>query len=111
MERDRDLWRSLNSVGELADVTGYHRDSIYRAIESGSLDAVKPGGRWLIAGSAINMWLYSGPLPVQSNGQPPWQRPPQEAPRGRRHRARSPVDARARVREDPSVSSRDDRKH
>jgi excisionase family DNA binding protein len=51
------------SVGELADVTGYHRDSIYRAIESGSLDAVKPGGRWLIAGSAINTWLYSDPVP------------------------------------------------
>jgi excisionase family DNA binding protein len=45
------------SVAELADVTGYHRDSIYRAIESGALVAAKPGGKWLIAGAAINAWL------------------------------------------------------
>jgi excisionase family DNA binding protein len=48
------------SVAELADVTGYHRDSIYRAIQSGSLAAAKPSGKWLIAGSAINSWLHSG---------------------------------------------------
>jgi excisionase family DNA binding protein len=99
------------SVGELADVTGYHRDSIYRAIESGSLDAVKRGGRWLIAGSAINTWLYSGPVPRAKQRPAAVAASPQEAPRGRRHRARAPVDARARVREEPSVSSRDDRKH
>ncbi len=29
------------SVAELADVTGYHRDSIYRAIDSGALAAVE----------------------------------------------------------------------
>lgn len=46
------------SVAELADVTGYHRDSIYRAIESGALVAAKPRGKWLIAGAAINAWLY-----------------------------------------------------
>src|SRR4051812_49011343 len=51
------------SVAELADVTGYHRDSIYRAIESGSLTAAKPRGKWLIAGSAINTWLHSGRVP------------------------------------------------
>jgi excisionase family DNA binding protein len=45
------------SVAELADVTGYHRDSIYRAIESGELAAAKPRGKWLIAGAAINAWL------------------------------------------------------
>ena len=45
------------SVAELADTTGYHRDSIYRAIESGALIAAKPGGKWLIAGAAINAWL------------------------------------------------------
>ena len=45
------------SVAELADVTGYHRDSIYRAIESGALAAAKPRGKWLIAGAAINAWL------------------------------------------------------
>jgi excisionase family DNA binding protein len=47
------------SVAELADITGYHRDSIYRAIESGALIAAKPGGKWLIAGAAINAWLYA----------------------------------------------------
>src|SRR4051794_9836659 len=45
------------SVAELADATGYHRDSIYRAIESGALAAAKPRGKWLIAGAAINPWL------------------------------------------------------
>jgi excisionase family DNA binding protein len=45
------------SVAELADITGYHRDSIYRAIESGALIAAKPGGTWLIAGAAISAWL------------------------------------------------------
>jgi excisionase family DNA binding protein len=45
------------SVAEVADVTGYHRDSIYRAIESGALAAAKPRGKWLIAGAAINAWL------------------------------------------------------
>jgi excisionase family DNA binding protein len=45
------------SVGELAEVTGYHRDSIYRAINAGMLSAAKPRGKWLIAGSAINAWL------------------------------------------------------
>ena len=45
------------SVAELADITGYHRDSIYRAIERGALSAAKPGGKWLIAGAAINAWL------------------------------------------------------
>jgi excisionase family DNA binding protein len=48
------------SVAELADVTGYHRDSIYRAIESGALAAAKPRGKWLIAGPAINAWLAAG---------------------------------------------------
>ena len=48
------------SVAELADVTGYHRDSIYRAIESGALVAAKPRGKWLIEGAAINAWLQSG---------------------------------------------------
>jgi excisionase family DNA binding protein len=42
------------SVGELASITGYHRDSIYRAIESGALAAATPRGKWLIAGAAIN---------------------------------------------------------
>src|SRR4051812_24315396 len=45
------------SVAELAHITGYHRDSIYRAIDSGALVAAKPGGKWLIAGGAINAWL------------------------------------------------------
>ena len=47
------------SVAELADVTGYHRDSIYRAIESGALAAAKPRGKWLITGAAINAWLHA----------------------------------------------------
>jgi excisionase family DNA binding protein len=51
------------SVAELADVTGYHRDSIYRAIESGALLAAKPGGKWLIAGTAINAWLHTRSAP------------------------------------------------
>jgi len=45
------------SVGELADLTGYHPDSIYRAIARGALAAAKPGGKWLIAGTAIDSWL------------------------------------------------------
>jgi excisionase family DNA binding protein len=48
------------SVAELASITGYHRDSIYRAIESGALVAAKPRGKWLIAGAAINAWLEIG---------------------------------------------------
>src|SRR3954454_23380348 len=51
------------SVAELADVTGYHRDSIYRAIDCGALVAAKPRGKWLIAGAAINAWLYSKHVP------------------------------------------------
>ena len=47
------------SVGELADLTGYHPDSIYRAIARGALAAAKPGGKWLIDGAAINIWLQS----------------------------------------------------
>ena len=47
------------SVGELADRTGYHPDSIYRAIARGALAAAKPGGKWLIAGAAIDTWLQS----------------------------------------------------
>src|SRR3954452_6445203 len=46
------------SVAELADVTGYHRDSIYRAIDCGALVAAKPRGKWLIAGAAVNAWLH-----------------------------------------------------
>jgi excisionase family DNA binding protein len=45
------------SVGELADLTGYHPDSIYRAIARGALAAAKPGGKWLIDGAAIESWL------------------------------------------------------
>jgi excisionase family DNA binding protein len=52
------------SVAELAEITGYHRDSIYRAIESGTLAAVKPRGKWLIAGTAINEWLHTGRVPA-----------------------------------------------
>jgi excisionase family DNA binding protein len=52
------------SVAELADVTGYHRDSIYRAIDSGGLAAAKPRGKWLIAGAAINAWLHAGCVPT-----------------------------------------------
>jgi excisionase family DNA binding protein len=48
------------SVAELAEVTGYHRDSIYRAIEAGMLPAAKPRGKWLIPGPAINAWLDTG---------------------------------------------------
>ena len=41
------------SVGELADLTGYHPDcAIARA-------AAKPGGKWLIDGAAIDTWLRS----------------------------------------------------
>ena len=47
------------SVGELADLTGYHPDSIYRAIARGALAAAKPGGKWLIDGAAIDTWLQS----------------------------------------------------
>ncbi len=48
------------SVAELADLTGYHPDSIYRAIASGTLAAAKPRGKWLIAGPAIDAWLQPG---------------------------------------------------
>jgi excisionase family DNA binding protein len=51
------------SVAELAEVTGYHRDSIYRAIDCGALAAAKPRGKWLIAGAAINAWLHAGSVP------------------------------------------------
>jgi excisionase family DNA binding protein len=61
------------SVAELADITGYHRDSIYRAIESGALRAAKPGGKWLIAGAAINAWLDAATTTTTkaSRGAPP----------------------------------------
>jgi excisionase family DNA binding protein len=62
------------SVAELADITGYHRDSIYRAIESGTLAATKPRGKWLIAGPAINEWLRTGqtaaPEPLKARVAP-----------------------------------------
>jgi excisionase family DNA binding protein len=54
------------SVAELADVTGYHRDSIYRAIDCGALAAAKPRGKWLIAGAAIDAWLHAGSEPSAS---------------------------------------------
>ena len=57
------------SVAELASITGYHRDSIYRAIESGALAAAKPRGKWLIAGAAINAWLSSG-SPTRTESPP-----------------------------------------
>src|SRR3954452_10581314 len=53
------------SVAELAEVTGYHRDSIYRAIDSGALAAAKPRGKWLIAGAAINAWLQPAGRPAR----------------------------------------------
>jgi excisionase family DNA binding protein len=59
------------SVAELADVTGYHRDSIYRAIESGALRAAKPGGKWLIAGAAINAWLDAATTTEARPASPP----------------------------------------
>jgi len=59
------------SVAELADITGYHRDSIYRAIESGALIAAKPGGKWLIAGAAINAWLYAATTKPDARPAPP----------------------------------------
>jgi excisionase family DNA binding protein len=55
------------SVAELATVTGYHRDSIYRAIDSGALAASKPRGKWLIAGAAINAWLLASSTPTDSH--------------------------------------------
>lgn len=58
------------SVAELASITGYHRDSIYRAIESGALAAAKPRGKWLIAGAAINAWLQTG-SPAATEPRPP----------------------------------------
>jgi excisionase family DNA binding protein len=62
------------SVAELADVTGYHRDSIYRAIDSGALVAAKPGGKWLIPGTAINAWLDAATAAPAREQAPP--RPP-----------------------------------
>ena len=98
------------SVAELADVTGYHRDSIYRAIDSGALAAAKPRGKWLIAGAAINAWLHAGRLPTAEpqpadrvGADPGAQRDP-----GARRAARLRFDAQTRVRQDPSVSGRVD---
>jgi excisionase family DNA binding protein len=65
------------SVAELADITGYHRDSIYRAIESGALIAAKPGGKWLIAGEAIDAWLEA----ATTKPEPTRTTPPQAATR------------------------------
>jgi excisionase family DNA binding protein len=59
------------SVAELADVTGYHRDSIYRAIERGALIAAKPGGKWLTAGAAIDAWLEAATAKSEGLRQPP----------------------------------------
>ena len=59
------------SVAELAEITGYHRDSIYRAIESRALSAAKPGGKWLIPGAAINAWLEAATAKPDACRQPP----------------------------------------
>jgi len=59
------------SVAELAHITGYHRDSIYRAIGSGALIAAKPGGKWLIAGEAINAWLDAATTTEARRAAPP----------------------------------------
>jgi len=75
------------SVAELADITGYHRDSIYRAIESGALSAAKPGGKWLIAGAAISAWLDAAtakPEPRQPTPAPPTIRRTPEVTSGER---------------------------
>jgi excisionase family DNA binding protein len=64
------------SVGELADLTGYHPDSIYRAIARGGLAAVKPAGKWLIAGAAINTWLQPSTEAVTSRPTIVSARPP-----------------------------------
>src|SRR3954453_5124183 len=72
------------SVAELASITGYHRDSIYRAIESGALAAAKPRGKWLIAGPAINAWLAAGRVvsttAPRAPGAPAQARAPRAAP-------------------------------
>ena len=79
------------SVAELADITGYHRDSIYRAIESGALIAAKPGGKWLIAGEAINAWLDAATKTTEARRAAPPARLPaaHRRPHPRRARSRS----------------------
>jgi excisionase family DNA binding protein len=93
------------SVAELADVTGYHRDSIYRAIESGALAAAKPRGKWLITGAAINAWLHaadtkapvSGPVAVSARQPVVLSRP--AAPRSVKSTRRGASGARPSFRE------------
>lgn len=74
------------SVAELAQLTGYHRDSIYRAIDSGTLAAAKPGGKWLIPGSAINAWLATGNAATRA----PLERTTSAGRRGENPRPRTP---------------------
>ncbi|WP_414943368.1 helix-turn-helix domain-containing protein [Amycolatopsis sp. cmx-11-32] len=47
-------------VKQLAEALDVHRSTIYRAIESGALDALKIGtgkGALRIPGSSVNIWL------------------------------------------------------
>jgi excisionase family DNA binding protein len=47
-------------VKQLAELLDVHRSTIYRAIESGALDALKIGtgkGALRIPGNSINIWL------------------------------------------------------
>lgn len=86
------------SVAELADVTGYHRDTIYRAIDGGELVASKPRGKWLIAGDAINAWLQAGRPAVDHSAE--YSRPPAPAPaRSEKPARRSGPGARGSFRE------------
>jgi excisionase family DNA binding protein len=45
------------TVEETAERTGLSRRTIYRAIQSGELQAEKPRGRWRIAASEADRWL------------------------------------------------------
>jgi excisionase family DNA binding protein len=85
------------SVAELAEVTGYHRDSIYRAIESGALAAAKPRGKWLIAGAAINAWLH--PSDARAPVSRPLSASAPAAPRTATAPRRGAADARPSFRE------------
>jgi excisionase family DNA binding protein len=85
------------SVAELAAVTGHHRDSINRAIESGALAASKPRGKWLIAGAAINDSLQAGTTPITEPR--PRTAASTPAPRGARTTRRGGPDTRPSFRE------------
>jgi excisionase family DNA binding protein len=57
MSQDVHTLRATYSIAEVCKVTGLGRTTIYKAIASGSLVAVKCGSRTMIFPTELNRWM------------------------------------------------------